>query len=115
MHRLLRGRARSLAVLLAVAAGISAACAPAGGGARVPDAARGRTAYVTWCVACHGPDPSVDGPIGPAIRGSSAELLRARVIDASYPPGYVPKRDTRLMIPVPQAAPSLADLEAYLR
>ena len=79
-----------------------------------PDPKRGRQAYVTYCIACHSPDPSKDGPLGPAITGSSSELLEARVLRSTYPPGYVPKRDTQVMVAIPQAAEDLDDLTAYL-
>ena len=46
--------------------------------AKDPDWQRGRAVYVANCVACHNNDPSKDGPIGPANKGSSRELLEAR-------------------------------------
>ena len=52
-----------------------------------PDWQRGRAVYVANCVACHNNDPSKDGPIGPAIKGSSKELLEARVLSTSLPTG----------------------------
>ena len=78
------------------------------------DPARGRRAYLVLCIACHNPDPSKDGPIGPAIKGASRELLEARVLNASYPPGYTPKRKTALMPKQPQLAKDIPDLAAYL-
>ena len=85
-----------------------------------PSAERGKTVYTQTCFACHGPDPSKDGPIGPAIHGASEALVRARVMhgslrfDQSYPPGYKPKRDTRMMTPFPQLEGDIDDLAAYL-
>ncbi|MEE8435464.1 MAG: c-type cytochrome [bacterium] len=78
------------------------------------DAARGKQAYLKNCMPCHGPDPAVDGPVGPKIVGASPALVEARLMRASYPPGYQPKRTTRLMQPMPQLAAQLADLAAYL-
>ena len=84
------------------------------------DADKGKQTYMTICIACHGPDPSKDGLIGPAITGSSRELLEARIMngnanfDKSYPPGYTPKRNTRVMTPFPQVKNDIDHLAAYL-
>jgi mono/diheme cytochrome c family protein len=75
---------------------------------------RGRKAFVGYCSACHGLDPALDTPLGPAIVGASLELLEARVLRGTYPDGYRPKRDTKLMVAIPQAESALADLAAYL-
>ena len=55
------------------------------------DPNRGRAIYLSNCAACHNPDPSKDGSVGPAIKGASRELIEARLMRASYPPGYKPK------------------------
>ena len=84
-------------------------------GASTPEQ-RGREVYLSICVACHNADPSQSGPLGPPIKGSSRELLEARILRAAYPPGYHPKRDTRAMVPQPQLTPhNIDDLAAYLR
>lgn len=77
-------------------------------------AERGRTVYLSVCTACHNADPTKDGSIGPANAGASRELLEAKILHGSYPPGYVPKRDSRMMPPMPQLAGSLDDLAAFL-
>ncbi len=66
------------------------------------------------CIGCHHINPEIEGPLGPPIAGSSRELIEARVLRAEYPPGYRPKRDTRLMVPLPYLAPEIAALAAYL-
>ena len=96
-------------VLLAAALGL-AACAGDGS-----PAGRGRQVYLAQCTACHNSDPSKNGPLGPAIKGSSRELLEARVLRGAYPPGYKPKRGTAIMQPMPQAASALDDLAAFLK
>jgi len=78
------------------------------------DVARGRAVYLANCVACHSNDPSRDGPIGPAIKGSSKELLEARVLSTSYPPGYRPKRPTKVMPQFPFLKDEIPYLFAYL-
>lgn len=79
-----------------------------------PAAQRGRAVYQTSCIACHHADPARDGPLGPAIAGSSLDLLEARVLRGEYPAGYAPKRASRTMQPLPHLKPQLADLHAFL-
>lgn len=83
--------------------------------ARVADANRGRGIYLSNCAACHNSsDPSKDGPIGPAIKGSSQALIEARVLKAGYPPGYIPKRKTAIMSAQPYLKSTIPDLAAFL-
>ena len=49
------------------------------------------------------------------MKGSSRELLEARVVQGNYPPGYTPKRPSKVMPPRPDLAPSIPDLAAYLQ
>ena len=83
--------------------------------AKDPDWQRGRAVYVANCIACHNNDPSKDGPIGPANKGSSKELLEARVLSTAYPPGYKPKRPTQIMPQFPFLKDEIPYLAAYLR
>ena len=76
---------------------------------------RGRAVYLATCVACHNNDPSRDGAIGPAIKGSSKELLEARVLSTSYPAGYKPKRPTKVMPQFPFLKDEIPYLAVYLR
>lgn len=83
--------------------------------AQAGDANRGRGIYLSNCAACHNSsDPSRDGPIGPAIQGSSQALLEARMLRASYPPGYKPKRKTAIMPAQPYLKSAISDLTAFL-
>lgn len=75
---------------------------------------RGRAVYLSNCIACHNPDPSQDGAIGPANAGASMALLEAKVIHNTYPPGYTPKRDSNAMIPLPHLEKDIPALHAYL-
>ena len=81
---------------------------------RNPDVGKGRAVYLANCVACHNNDPSRDGPLGPAIKGSSRELLQARVLSTSYPPNYKPKRPTKVMPQFPFLKDEIPYLAAYL-
>jgi mono/diheme cytochrome c family protein len=97
-----------------VSAGALVACSDPGAGLS-PEAERGRQIYVAQCTACHAMNPAQSGPLGPAVQGSSQALLEARLLRGGYPPGYTPKRDSRVMQPMPHLAESLPDLSAYLR
>ena len=77
-------------------------------------AARGRSVYMSNCIACHSPNPAMDGALGPAVAGSSYELIETRVMRGEYPPGYTPKRESRVMIPLPHLEPDLDALTAFL-
>lgn len=77
-------------------------------------ALRGKAVYDGVCIACHNPNPALDGSLGPANAGASRELLEARVLRAEYPPGYTPKRQSKAMPPMPHLADKIDDLTAYL-
>jgi len=77
-------------------------------------AERGRRVYMANCITCHNPNPTKPGASGPEIAGSSRELIEARVLHASYPPGYTPKRTTKAMPPFPYLASAIDDLVAFL-
>lgn len=79
------------------------------------DANRGRQVYLAQCISCHNPDPSKVGPLGPPVKGSSRELLEARIVRATYPPGYKPKRESAVMQPTPHLASAVPDLAAFLK
>lgn len=83
---------------------------------RTPEevAEAGRSAYMANCIACHSMNPSQDGALGPAVAGASLALLEARVLRGEYPPGYEPKRPSRVMIPLPHLEPRLPELATYL-
>jgi len=77
-------------------------------------AKRGRSVYMANCIACHSQNPAQDGALGPAVAGSSRELVEARVMRAEYPEGYTPKRPSKVMIALPHLASELDALTAYL-
>jgi mono/diheme cytochrome c family protein len=76
--------------------------------------ARGQTIYKMNCISCHNPDPSLDGPTGPALKGSSFDLIKMRVTKAQYPDDYKPKRDTKIMPALPHLESEVPALHAFL-
>lgn len=79
-----------------------------------PLADKGRRVYLANCIACHNSEPKKDGPIGPAVAGSSLELLSKRVVEGTYPEGYKPKRNTKVMAALPHLKADIEALEAFL-
>ncbi len=75
---------------------------------------KGKSVYMTNCIACHNPDPRYAGSIGPDVAWSSLELITARVVHQSYPPGYIPKRKSGLMPALPFLEKDIPALHAYL-
>ena len=74
----------------------------------------GRRTYQNVCIACHHPDPNLAGPLGPSLAGASLELLEAKVLRATYPPGYTPKDSTESMPAFEYLGDKLPGLVAYL-
>ena len=88
-----------------------ASCQPT----KVTPVQRGRVIYMSNCIVCHNADPNLSGSQGPPIAGSSRELIEARVLHVSYPPGYTPKRKTHAMRAIPTLAPEIDNLTAFLK
>lgn len=112
-------RGLSLLVLLPAAFLAAAAIELAGCNKREtpqgdPLVAKGKVVYATRCIACHSMNPSKDGTLGPAIKDASLELLKARVIHGTYPPGYTPKRATRIMVKLPLTEADVEAIHAFL-
>jgi mono/diheme cytochrome c family protein len=95
--------------------GFAAVLLAAGCNSHPPDPVeKGRMVYMTNCVLCHNPNPNLPGSQGPAIAGSSQDLLEARVLHLSYPPGYTPQQKTHTMRAFPQLKKNIGDLHAFL-
>lgn len=56
----------------------------------------------------------MDGAIGPALAGSTLELVELRVMKGEYPAGYLPKRTTKTMSALPHLKAEIPALHAYL-
>ncbi len=107
-----RKAARRWALVAAVLATLAACTSEP---ARSPEAERGRQVFQSQCTTCHNTDPAQSGPVGPAVKGSSRELIEAKVVRGAYPPGYTPKRPTAVMPPNPAIAGDVDALAAFLR
>jgi mono/diheme cytochrome c family protein len=107
---------RTLAVLALTAVFLElwTACGKKDAAGGDPQVTKGRGLYAAHCIACHNSNPSVDGTLGPAIKGSSLDLLKARVIHGNYPPGYTPKRATKLMVKLPLTDEDVEAVYAFL-
>jgi mono/diheme cytochrome c family protein len=112
--RTLAARALAGAFAVACVVQLMTACdkKPAAGGD--PEVAAGRAIYMSHCIACHSTDPSRDGSLGPAIKGSALELVQARVLRGEYPPGYTPKRTTKIMVRLPLTEEDVARVHKFL-
>ncbi len=109
---------RNLRISIYIAAGVFAStlagCEEGGEPTGSDAAARGKAVYMNVCVACHNGDPSVDGALGPAIAGSSFELLEAKILRGEYPEGYEPKRPGVVMPKFEFLREKIPDLAAFL-
>jgi len=74
----------------------------------------GKSIYLTRCIACHNTNPKVAGSLGPDIYGSTKELITARVLTATYPTGYTPKRNTKMMVAMPDLKDKLEAIYTFL-
>lgn len=75
---------------------------------------RGKSSYMANCIACHNPNPKMDGSLGPGVAGASLEVLERRLVHGDYPANYIPKRKSKTMVALPHLAKDLQALHAYL-
>jgi len=66
------------------------------------------------CTVCHNMNPKLAGSIGPELYASSEALLRARIMSATYPAGYKPKRNTTMMVELPELEADIPALFYFL-
>lgn len=113
-HNFLRICARLLKVsAVSLPLGL-AACKKDEAGAPPTPAEQGRKVYMSLCISCHNTNPKLDGGLGPAVWGSSKELLEARILHGKYPEGYKPKRESKLMTAFPHLKNDIEALHAFL-
>ena len=75
---------------------------------------KGKKVYMANCTECHHFDPNLDGALGPKVYGSSKELIYARIMTATYPQGYEPKRTTTMMVELPELEADIPAVHYFL-
>jgi mono/diheme cytochrome c family protein len=73
-----------------------------------------KSLFISKCVMCHNVNPTKPGSIGPAISGSSLELIKLKTQKRQYPKGYVPKRKTKVMPIVKLTEQEIKLIHSYL-
>ena len=80
---------------------------------------KGKRIWLTTCVQCHNRDPNLKGSIGPETIDAPLAVLRAKVLTGKYPDplpaGFVPKRKTKAMRPLPQFKNDIPSIHAYVQ
>ena len=79
---------------------------------------KGRRIYFSNCISCHNKDPNLKGAIGPEIINVPYEVLESKILTGKYPeklpPGFIPKRKTKLMKPIPKIKDDIKALHAWI-
>lgn len=87
--------------------------------ANTPDLEKGRRAYLSVCIQCHNRDPNLKGPLGPELVDSPISIMQHKVVTGRYPEvlpkGYVPKRKTKLMRPLPKLEKDVPNIHAWIQ
>jgi mono/diheme cytochrome c family protein len=80
---------------------------------------RGRKLYVANCLRCHNKDPNIKGSIGPEVVDAPYEVMYSKVMTGKYPDplpkGFIPKRKSRAMQPLPKLKNDIPALWAYVQ
>lgn len=80
---------------------------------------KGKRIYLSTCIQCHNRDPNKKGPIGPEVVDAPLEVMRVKVMTGKYPEklpaGFVPKRKTKAMRPLPQFEKDIDSIHAYVQ
>lgn len=80
---------------------------------------RGDYIYHSVCIQCHNKDPNVAGSVGPIMVDAPQDVMYSKVMTGRYPdvlpPGFVPKRQTRAMRPLPHLEKEVPVIWAYVQ
>ena len=81
--------------------------------------ARGAKVYKANCVRCHNADPNLKGNLGPEQVDAPFEVVVSKIMTGKYPDplpkGFIPKRKSRAMQPLPKLKNDIPALWAYVQ
>jgi hypothetical protein len=68
---------------------------------------------------CHNRDPGLKGSIGPEMTDAPLEVMTSKIMTGKYPEvlpaGFVPKRKTRAMRPIPKLKQDIPAIWKYVQ
>lgn len=80
---------------------------------------KGKRIWLSTCIQCHNRDPNLKGSIGPEVVDAPLEVMLVKVKTGKYPEklpaGFVPKRKTKAMRPLPQFEKDVPSIFAYVQ
>lgn len=80
---------------------------------------KGKRLYMANCLQCHNRDPNKRGPIGPEIVDAPLEVMTSKIMTSRYPDplpaGFVPKRKSRAMRPIPKLKEDIPAIHAWVQ
>lgn len=80
---------------------------------------KGRRLYLSNCIQCHNKDPNLKGSIGPEMVDAPLVVMTSKVMTGKYPevlpPGFVPKRKSKAMRPIPRLKDDIPAIHAYVQ
>jgi mono/diheme cytochrome c family protein len=80
---------------------------------------KGKRLYVANCLRCHNSDPNERGSIGPEVVDSPLSVMTSKIMTGKYPdplpPGFIPKRKSRAMMPIPRLQNDIPAIWAYVQ
>jgi len=84
-----------------------------------PEIDRGRRLYLANCLQCHNRDPGIKGSIGPEMTDAPLVVMTSKVMTGKYPEvlpeGFIPKRKTRAMRPIPKLKEEIPAIWKYVQ
>jgi mono/diheme cytochrome c family protein len=81
--------------------------------------AKGKRIWLSACIQCHHRDPNLKGPVGPEVTDSPLEVMTSKIMTGKYPDplpqGFVPKRTSRAMRPLPKYKDDIFAIWSYVQ